>query len=367
MKIKKYLSVFLGIALLATALSGCANNQPKAVETAKQVSTDTKEVEKSSQNDGKTVTTFDGKTIDVSNVTLRIAAASGANGQAVIEAAGLDDTPYKVEFSVLQGGNKVMEALAANQIDLGAGSQIPPLSASLASNGGNFKVIAVRYGSTLQQELIAAPGSEIKSVDELKGKKVGYVKNTTAHYFLSKMLTNAGLTWNDIEALPLSTSDGATAIVSGDIDAWASYDNSIRVPKEKGATTIESAQNILSGNYLFYASIQAIDDEAYHAAIEDWLHRWHEAHQWARENSKEWAEYYAPTINQSVEEYLTQFEEQNTDKFFACKPITDAVVADEQDIADTFESLGVFEQHIDTEKFFDFSFSNAVSNFPKYD
>ena len=259
-----------------------------------------------------------------------------------------------------------MEALAADQIDLGAGSQIPPLSASQSKNGGNFKIIAVRYGSTLNQELIAAPESGITSVSELRGKKVGYVKNTTAQYFLSKMLTEAGLSWNDIDAQALTTSDGATAILTGDIDAWASYDNSIRVPKEKGATTIETAQDILSGNYLFYATPTAIEDEAYHAAIEDWLSRWHEAHEWARQNPEKWASYYAPTISEDPDQYLKEFSEQNADKIFACKPVTDSVIANEQDIADTFESLGVF-RHIDTEQLFDRSFADAVSAFKKYD
>ena len=177
---KKFISVITVLTLTGVLLAGCGSSADSEQESAEDSSK-------------KTVVTQDGKEVDVSGVTLRIAAASGANGHDVIEAAGLDDTPYKVEFSVLQGGNKVLEALAADQIDLGAGSQIPPLSASKAENGGNFKIIAVRYGSTLEQELIAAPGSGITSVAQLKGKKVGYVENTTAQYFLSKMLTKAGL------------------------------------------------------------------------------------------------------------------------------------------------------------------------------
>ena len=117
---------------------------------------------------------------------------------------------------------------------------------------------------------------------------------------------------------------------------------------------------------MFYASPAAIEDEAYHAAIEDWLNRWHEAHEWARQNPEEWAAYYAPTISEDPEQYLKEFEEQNADKIFACKPITDAVIADEQDIADTLESLGVLE-HVDTKELFDLSFVDAVSAFKQYD
>nr|WP_312578140.1 ABC transporter substrate-binding protein [Sedimentibacter sp.] len=362
MKIKKYISIIAGIAILnAAVLSGCSS-----VDSEK-VSNKTEDTEVSQEAESKTVTTYDGKVVDVSNVTLRIAAAGGANGQGALEAAGLDDTPYKVEFTVMQGGNLVMEALAANQIDLGAGSQIPPLSAFLANNKGNFKVVAIRQGSTLNQELIIPEDSTVKSVSELKGKRVGYVKNTTAHYFLYKMLTAAGLSWDDIESQPLTTSDGLTAVLSGEIDAFASYGNSIRSAKEKGAKTLESAVDILSGNYLFYASPAAIEDEAYHAAIEDWLYRWHEAHEWARQKPEEWAEFYAPLISEEPSAYLKEFNEDNTNRIYAAKPVTDALIEDEQDIADTFTSLGVFDQRINTAEFFDFSFSKAVSNFPKYD
>ena len=36
------------------------------------------------------------------------------------------------------------------------------------------------------------------------------------------MLSEAGLKWTDIDALPMSTSDGLSAITTGDIDALAS-------------------------------------------------------------------------------------------------------------------------------------------------
>lgn len=377
MKKKNIISIVTVAALLPAILTGCSSGSSSttaattaAATTAAQTSAVTTEAASSEADDeipAGSVRTHDGKIVDVSNVTLRIAAASGSNGHTVIEAAGLDDTPYKVDFTIMQGGNLVMEALAADQIDLGAGSQIPPISASLANNGGNFKVIAVRFGSTLDQELIIPPNSTITSVAELKGKKVGYVKNTTAHYFLSKMLTEAGLAWTDVDTQPLTTSDGLTAVLTGEVDAFAGYGNAIRSARAKGATTLESAVNILSGNYLFYATPAAIEDEAYHAAIEDWLYRWHEAHEWARENPETWAEFYAPTINEDPAQFLEEFNESNADKIYAAKPVTDALIADEQDIADTFTELGVYDQHIDTSKFFDFSFSEAVAAFPQYD
>lgn len=304
--------------------------------------------------------------IDLSGVTLHIAAASASNGQGLIEAAGLDDTPYKVDFTVMQGGNLVMEALAAGQIELGTGSQIPPLSASQAANGGNFKIIGVRRMHTLEQELIIPAGSALTDVAQLKGKTVGYVKNTTAHYFLEKMLEEAGLEWSDINAVPLTTSDGLSAVLTGEVDALASYGNSIRTAKAKGCTTLRSAADILSGDYYWYAAPSAIEDTATHAAIADWLSRYNEAAEWARNNPEEYATYYSGLTGEDKDEVLEHFTEEEAQTHLSVQPITDETIASEQDIADTFYKLGVFDAPIDVTSLFDHSFDAELAALPQY-
>lgn len=304
--------------------------------------------------------------IDLSQVTLRIGAAAGANGQSVIAAAGLDKTPYKVEFHVMQGGNLVMEALAAKQLDLGTGSQIPPIFSSRSANGGNFKIIATKKGPTIDQALLVGPNSEIKSVSDLKGKKVAYVKNTTAQYFLVKMLENEGLSWNDIDSVPMSTSDGLSALLTGEVQAYAGYGNAIRSALKKGATTLVSAQNILSGDFYWYAAPDVISDPAKHAAVLDYLARFHEANEWARNNPEEWAKAYAPQINQKQEDFLEIFDDENKQVYTKIVPIDKNTIASEQDIANVFYKLGFFDKEVDVNGIFDRSFDEAISKFTQY-
>ena len=304
--------------------------------------------------------------IDLSGVTLHIAAASASNGHGLVQAAGLDDTPYKVDFTVLQGGNLVMEALAAGQIELGTGSQIPPLSASQAANGGNFKIIGVRRMHTLDQELIVPAGSDLTEVAQLKGKTVGYVKNTTAHYFLEKMLEEAGLEWTDIDAVPLTTSDGLSAVLTGEVDALASYGNAIRTAKAKGCTTLRSAADILSGDYYWYATPASIADAATHAALVDWLGRYNEAAEWARQNPEEYAAFYADLTGEDKDDVLERFTEEEAQTRLSVRPITDETIASEQDIADTFYKLGVFDAPIEAALLFDHSFDAELAALPQY-
>lgn len=337
------------LALLA--LGGCGSSDESSTGTEKTVFT------ASNKYDG-----------DLSKVTLHIGAASAKNAQGIVEAAGLDNTPYKVEFHNLRSGSLVLESIAAGQLDAGCGSQIPPIFASLANNGGNFKIIAIRKGTTLNQELIvsAQQKDKIKTVADLRGKKVGYVKNTTAQYFLYKMLVEAGLTWNDIEALPMSTSDGLSAISTGDIDALASYDNAVIVGKQKGAVLLKSAENILSGDYYWYASLDTISDPVKHAALVDYLERINEANEWARQHPQEWAEFESKASNQSPEEIRKRFEEGEQQRKGRIAPIDEATIASEQDIINSFAALGALKQPLDAVKLFDRSFDAAIAKFKIY-
>lgn len=341
---RQFLSV-LGAAAAAAALTACGGSSAASTAAASAASA---------------------SGIDLSGVTLHIAAASASNGHGLVQAAGLDDTPYKVDFTVLQGGNLVMEALAAGQIELGTGSQIPPLSASQAANGGNFKIIGVRRMHTLDQELIIPAGSDLTEVAQLKGKTVGYVKNTTAHYFLEKMLEEAGLEWTDIDAVPLTTSDGLSAVLTGEVDALASYGNAIRTAKAKGCTTLRAASEILSGDYYWYATPDSIADAATHAALVDWLGRYNEAAEWARQNPEEYAAFYADLTGEDKDDVLERFTEEEAQTHLSVRPITDETIASEQDIADTFYKLGVFDTPIDVTPLFDHSFDAELAALPQY-
>ncbi|MBP1763690.1 MAG: extracellular solute-binding protein family 3 [Firmicutes bacterium] len=346
MKNLKVLLLFL-LLLLPLIVVGCGNS-------------------KAENESIKKTTVATNSDADLSGVVLRIAAAEGRNGQSLLEAAGLDKTPYKVEFHVMQGGNLVLEAMAANQIDLGTGSQIPPIFASQGRNGGNLKIIATKKSTTLEQELIVPANSPIKAVQDLKGKKVAYVKSTTAHYFLAKMLENAGLSWTDVEPIAMTTSDGLSALLTGEVDALASYGNAIRSAHAKGAVTLQPATNILSGDFYWYATPDAIRDPKKHAAIVDYLSRYNEAHEWARQNPEKWAAYYAPQINQKVPDFLQQYNEENQQTKTRIVPIDAATIVSEQDIVNTFIKIGLIRGEIDISKIFDRSFDAEISKFKQY-
>ena len=93
------------------------------------------------------------------------------------------------ERQVVAAAGAVLEVqLGAGAIDLANASEIPPIFAAQSGGSGTLATVAVRQGSTLLQEVDVPAGSAIKTVADLKGKKVAYVQNTTAHLFLFESL-----------------------------------------------------------------------------------------------------------------------------------------------------------------------------------
>ena len=117
-------------------------------------------------------------------------------------------------------------------------------------------------------------GSPVRSVADLKGKRVGYVRATTAQYFLLKMLHQHGLNWNDIQPIDLGINAGLTAMQSGAVDAWATYGYAIQILQARsGARVLQNATGILSGNYLVGVEPRLLEDATVCRAIADYIGR----------------------------------------------------------------------------------------------
>ncbi|MEW4369617.1 ABC transporter substrate-binding protein [Paenibacillus kandeliae] len=286
-----------------------------------------------------------------SGVVLKVGQTGWGNLEQGLKAAGLDNTPYKVEYSVFQGGNLILEAMAANQVDFGTTSEIPPIFASQAANGGNFKVVAVQEGNTLNQEVVVPKDSPIKTPADLKGKKVAFVKNTTAHYFLLKILEDAGLSWQDIQPVELSTADGLSALISGKVDALASYGNAIISAHQNGANTLASAKDILSGSFLVTASNSALADAAKKDAIADYLNRINQFYDWTRTHQQDWAKITAAATHQPEDQALTTLKEGEAQRPSHIVATSKEAIASEQDVADTFSDAGVLSSKVDVSTF----------------
>ena len=119
------------------------------------------------------------------------------------------------------GSNKALEFLNAGSIDFGSSAGSAALVARI--NGNPIKSIYV-YSRPEWTALVTAKDSKIATVADLKGKRVAVTRGTDPHIFLVRALLGAGLTEKDITPVLLQHADGKTALIRGDVDAWAGLD-----------------------------------------------------------------------------------------------------------------------------------------------
>jgi sulfonate transport system substrate-binding protein len=119
------------------------------------------------------------------------------------------------------GSNKALEFLNAGSIDFGSTAGSAALLAKI--NGNPIKSIYV-YSRPEWTALVTRKDSAITKVADLKGKRVAVTRGTDPHIFLVRALLDAGLSEKDITPVLLQHPDGKTALIRGDVDAWAGLD-----------------------------------------------------------------------------------------------------------------------------------------------
>lgn len=119
------------------------------------------------------------------------------------------------------GSNKALEYLNAGSIDFGSTYAAAALVGRI--NGNPVKTVYV-YTRPQGVALVRLKDSPIRSVEDLKGKRVAVTRGTDPHIFLIRALAKHGLSEKDIQSVLLQHADGRAALVRGDVDAWSGLD-----------------------------------------------------------------------------------------------------------------------------------------------
>ncbi|WP_113273418.1 ABC transporter substrate-binding protein [Agrobacterium cavarae] len=145
----------------------------------------------------------------------------GVGLQAIADAKGFiadefKGTPTKVEFTYFTGtGPAINEALSNGQLDFASYGAVPNI---IGKANGLDTVILASYGGTTIFGA-ARPDLDIKSIADLKGKRVAIQKATIIHWGLITALKNAGLSEKDITIVDLKNADQLAAIAAKSVDA----------------------------------------------------------------------------------------------------------------------------------------------------
>jgi len=238
-----------------------------------------------------------------------------------------------VKWVEFPAGPQLLEGLNVGSIDVGFVGEAPPIFAQAA--GANFVYIGHDPAAPEAEAIVVPKDSAVKSVADLKGKKIVLNKGSNVHYLLVRALEKAGLKYSDVQPVFLAPADARAAFEKGSVDAWAIWDPFLAaVEKQSGARIVVDGRNGVANNYQFYLAERGYAEkrpDVLKALFDDSV----EQGRWLKANVKQAAAIIAPL--QGLEPAVVELALQRYQ--FNVAPLSAAVAAEQQKVADTFHEL----------------------------
>jgi sulfonate transport system substrate-binding protein len=131
------------------------------------------------------------------------------------------DTGTDVEWVLSLGSNQANEYAQSGEADV---SSTAGIAALMARTNGVPITTPYVYSEPEWTALVTFRETGIESVADLEGKRVAATRGTDPYFFLLQALGDAGLSEDDVEVVNLQHPEGQSALVRGDVDAWAGLD-----------------------------------------------------------------------------------------------------------------------------------------------
>lgn len=296
--------------------------------------------------------------VDLTGVTLRVGdQISMLRSQ--LEAAGeLDGTPYKVEWSQFQGGPTVIAAQTGGDIDLGTMGETPVVFAQAADSP--VKVVGVSKiadPAKYNFALIVKKDSPIRTLADLKGRKILNSQGTVAQYLVGRALEKAGLTTEDVELVTMQQG-GQAAYDRGDVDVVGIGGAPLVTTLAKNDDRVlVSSNGLLPGFNYLVARDGALADPELSAAIGDFLGRVARAQDWYNAHPDEAAGVVKSIYK--VDDAIARGIVTLAPSQYV--PIDETIIGAHQAEADFFAGEGVLKTDLDISKVFDDRYNTIVT------
>ena len=250
--------------------------------------------------------------------------------------APLNATVKWVEFPA---GPQLLEGLNLGAVDVGFVGEAPPIFAQAA--GAKFAYIGYDPAAPEAEAILVPRNSVIKSVAELKGKKIALNKGSNVHYLLVRLMEKNGLKPSDVQPVYLPPADARAAFESGHVDAWVIWDPFAAAAEKAIAARVLADGKGVVNNYQYYLGergfvaknpkvIQALFDDSVAQGA------------WLKANLKKAAALIAPLQNLPVDVVELSLQRYQ----FNVRPVPNSVMAEQQKLADTFFDLKLIPKAI---------------------
>ncbi len=261
------------------------------------------------------------------------------------ESGAFDTARYRIKFAKFEYGPPLVQAAASGDIDLGSVGAVPPLTGAAKSLG--FKIIAIRQPANVNhasENIIVPKGSSIKTLKDLKGKRLAIPQGSSAHGLALNAIQSVGLTPKDVKFVFLPPADGQAAFSAGKVDAWSIWDPQSSLAVSKGARVIAAGLPPLDyGSQFFVGSTKTLDDKVKRAALADVLKRLAKAYKYG--NSHDDVLVKALVKETGLDPKILK---ANLEAFHSSiEAVTPVQITAEQKLADNFFNAGEISKKVD--------------------
>jgi sulfonate transport system substrate-binding protein len=240
-----------------------------------------------------------------------------------------------VEFS---SGPPMLEAMNVGSIDYGAVGDSPPVFAQAA---GAAIVYAAGQPVTNGQGILVPQNSAIRSIADLKGKRVGFTKGSSAHNIVVQTLEKAGLTYADITPVYLTPPDAGPAFANGSIDAWAIWDPYFAIGETKqNGRILVNASEITKSNSFYIANRDFAKNHG--KVLQQIVDVTSSTAKWAEQHRDEVAKSLSAVTGIPLDIQTVAANRSS----FVVGPITDDIITTQQGVADRFFKLGLIPKPV---------------------
>lgn len=237
-----------------------------------------------------------------------------------------------VKWTEFPAGPVLLEGLNVGSIDVGTVGEAPPIFAQAA--GANLVYVGHEPPSPKTEAIVVPKGSALRTLADLRGKKIAVNKGSNAHYLLVKALEKAGIGYTDVQVVYLAPADARAAFERGAIDAWSIWDPFLAAAeKQLGARVLADGTGLVANHQFYLAARPYAEKQADVLAIV--LDEIAKVDEWGKAHPVEVAVILArqtgldlPVVELAASRYS-----------YGVKPLSSAVINQQQAIADAFTRL----------------------------
>ncbi|WP_315721670.1 MULTISPECIES: aliphatic sulfonate ABC transporter substrate-binding protein [unclassified Bradyrhizobium] len=274
---------------------------------------------------------------------IRIGTQKGGFFPAVKARRTLESTfkPLGIEIVWIdfQFGPPLLEAINVGSVDFGYVGDAPPIFAQAASAKIRYAAAVKQDGST--QAIIVPKDSPIRTLADLKGKRIAFGKGSSAHNLLVAALEKAGIAWSDITPAPLAPADATAAFAKGSVDAWSIWDPYLALAELKeNARVIVWDKDVHKPNSFYIVGSDFV--EKYPGVVAKLNGAFAAEGVWANSHHEEVAKAQAEATGVDLEA-VRRFVDRSV---YSVVPIDADIIKSQQAVADRFARVGLIPRQV---------------------